>query len=208
MFRRSTWIILIAFAILLAGTLFWQQSKMKKASSEPTPTAMEEAFLFETNDATITGLVLQRSSDGKTLEFQHAESAWKLVKPSELAEGGDTDSAAVEAALSSLLSARIVAKPSGATDLAILGLEPPSSRILVMLDNGEQININIGKVTATGSGYYALTEARVIYVVNKYSLDAVLGLLDAPPIVVPPTSTPVDLSVTTPITATLPAVTP
>lgn len=186
MIRRQTWIILGLFLLLLASTLFWQQTKLKKASEE-TPviaTQEKEETLFDPSSAPISYLMLQRVEDGTTIEFQKQSGQWTMLKPK-----AEAEITTIESAVSSLFSATIIAKPSEATDLAVLGLQPPVYRMLVSLESGKKITINIGKSAGTGTGYYVLTDTRVVYLVNKYSLDALIRLLDVPPIMPSPTPT-------------------
>ena len=202
MIRRSTWIILGLFAVLLGGALFWQQTRQKNAPAEPTPTPGVQEYLFEMNGPTITAVTVQRSEDGKTLQMARLDGAWKLVQPAT----EFSDSPQIESAISSLLTARIIAKPSGATELEVLGLTPPAYTFVVSLDNGKQVTINVGKAAVAGTGYYVLSDARVVYLVNKAAFDTLIRMLDVPPLLPTPTPEPVLLP-TEALTET-PAVTP
>lgn len=188
MIRRQTWVILGLFVILLAGAVFWQQTKLKNAPEETSavPTTVPEEYLFDQTGAPISRLLIQRSEDGTTLEMLKQEGAWALVQPKAEA----TDSTTIESMISSLLSARIIAKPSGATDLVVLGLQPPAYRIVVGLESGQQIVINVGKASSVGTGYYVLTPDRVVYTVNKFGLDSLIHMLDYPPALPTPTLEP------------------
>ena len=62
--------------------------------------------------------------------------------------------------------------------------------MLVGLENGQKITINVGKAAGAGTGYYVLTDARVVYIVNKFSLDSLIGMLDLPPVMPTPTPEP------------------
>jgi hypothetical protein len=175
---------------------------LKNASEVPTITPGTEESLFQADGPAINHITLQRVEDSKTLELQQENSVWKLIQPAT----ESTDSAAVESAVTSLLSARIVAKPSGATDLVILGLNPPVYRVLVSLENGQQVTINVGKAAGTGTGYYVLTNARQVYIVNKFGLDSLIHMVDYPPILPTPTpapeTTPEPTEVMQPVTPT------
>jgi hypothetical protein len=83
MIRRQTWIILGFFVVLLAGTLFWQQTKLKNASKE-TPaveTPVQEENLFDPAGAPISYIKIQRVEDGTTLEMQKQQGVWILLQP-------------------------------------------------------------------------------------------------------------------------------
>jgi hypothetical protein len=49
--------------------------------------------------------------------------------------------------------------------------------------------VNVGKSTPTGSGYYVLDSGadRAIYVIGKFNIDAMTGLIYQPPVL--PTAT-------------------
>lgn len=188
MIRRQTWFILGLFVVLLAGTLFWQQTKQKNAPEETATVATpdQEENLFDPTGAGISYVKIQRVEDGTTLEMEKRAEGWELLLPKAWA----TESSTIESAITSLFSARIVAKPTGATDLTVLGLQPPVYRVQIGLENGQKITMNIGKAAGAGTGYYVLTDARVVYIVNKFSLDALIGMVDTPPIMPTPTLEP------------------
>jgi hypothetical protein len=188
MIRRQTWIVLGVFVVVLAGGLFWQQTRLKnEPESTPTMAALpQDEFLFDLTGASIVQVKVERVEDQKVVELKRVDDAWQLLEPA----GQETDSAAVESIVSSLLTARIVAKPTGAADLAVLGLQPPVYRVLVTLQNNEQVVINIGNLAGTGAGYYVLSSARVVYVVNQFGLSGLIQMVDAPPVVPTPTLEP------------------
>ena len=97
---------------------------------------------------------------------------------------------AVESAVTQLLSLRTLSTMQQVPDLKAIGLDPPAYRILLTLSDGQQITINVGAATPTGSGYYVLVSERPLYVVNKYGIDAFLELVDSPPIQPLPTLDP------------------
>ena len=184
MVRRSTLIIVVVFALLLAGTLFWQRSK-QGASTDATPTVGEE-YLLDL-DANVTGMRIS-NADGKVVELaRDDQSQWQLTWP----KGEQTDVAAAESAFGQLMSLRIVTTLGQVPDAEATGLATPAYKILLVLDNGQQVMINVGKQTPTGSGYYVLSSDRKLHVVDQFGLDSVLQLVDSPPVLATPTPEPV-----------------
>jgi hypothetical protein len=185
MIRRTTWIILAIFVILLAGTLIWPRiKKAPKAEATPT-TGVSNEMLFNLGGGTIKALTIQ-DDQGKTVDLvKNDDQTWSLKLP----EAGPADSTTVDSALSQLVTSRTLASPSSVTNLVDFGLEPPRYKFLIVLDNDKQIIVNVGKATPNGSGYYVLTsDQRILYVVNKQGLEPVIALLTTPPLA--PTPTP------------------
>ena len=186
MIRRNTWIILVLFLALLAGTLFWNQTKGKAkptATPAPVPTS---ANLFDLGNAAVVGLTVQ-DAQGKMVIFKRdANALWVMTRPAEA-----IDTQKLQDALTNFTGARIIARPESVASLADFGLEPPAYRILLVLDSGKQVTLNISQPNSIGTGYYVLdSETRQVYVVSKSNLDTVLDLLENPPY--PPTPTPTE----------------
>ena len=208
MIRRSTWIILGIFILLSAATFFWQKYG-KEAEAKATPTAEQDLLLNLTSK--VTGLRIEGVRSDIVEVSRDAQGQWKLTIPA----GQETDTGAVEAAVSQLSSLRILSAFEQGLDLGGAGLVVPSYRITTSLEDGESIVLNIGKATATGSGYYVQMGEKGIYVVSKYSLDSIIKLLQNPPIkptstssigtetIAPETTTP-SISIETPSSTTTP----
>jgi len=191
MIRRNTWIVLIIFAVILAATLYWQQTRGSRVEQPEGEPSQESSVVFDVGSAQVVGVTVQDSA-GKSLRLvRDSESNWKMTVPVENAAENST----VETAITQLLGSTSSTSLSSTTPLEDLGLAVPDKYIVLDLEDGRQVNINIGKITPTGSGYYVLTSDRKIVVVSTYSLDTVFKLLENPPI--QPTPTPeVDLEIT------------
>lgn len=177
MIRRSTWVVLLVFAVLLAVGFFWQRSQDQKLSeATPTPAeTTEKQFLFD-----IAGEV-------SSLRIEHVgEKSIELVKDENgqwgVAGSPDTaiDSASIEAAVGQLSTMPLVSTLQNIPQLQDLGLEPPAYRVLVIQKDGTQSMASVGNPAPTGSGYYVLTSDRRVYIVNEFSLQAILDLVDQP----------------------------
>lgn len=184
MIKQNTWIALIVFMLLLVVMLILQGVKTSKvAEVAPTPTS---GLLFPQLDVgKIVAFTLQRSESFERLVLEKMEGQWVLKEPA----AEMTDTAIVESNLSQLVSLRILSAPTLNATLEELGLKPPVYRILIQLEDGEQLVLNVGSETPTGSGYYLLTSYRRVVVVNKFALDTIIAMLDQPPIL-EPTPTP------------------
>ena len=188
MIRRSTWVVLVIFAIVLAAAIFWQRAK-KSAPVEATPTASSQ-LLFDQAGSEIQKVTIQ-NADGEMVVLERGlDNTWILTVPQTEA----TDKTTVETAISQLLSSRIVSTLSGDLPLADLGLKPPAYKIAVDFKDGQQSVLYVGKPTSISSGYYVFTGGGDRYVVSKSNLDAVLQLSITPPILVTPTPEVIDIT--------------
>lgn len=191
MIRKPTWIILLVFLVLLAAVFLWQRSQDQKAA-QATPTAAgaaERQNLFDI-EGEIASLRIERVGD-KSIELVRGEDGkWTLVGSPD----APIDSAALDSLADSLASLPLVNTLQNIPEMEALGLNPPSYRILVVLQSGSQLIASVGKATPTGSGYYVLTGDRGVYVVNQFSLQSILDLVDNPPYLPTPTPLPAEMT--------------
>jgi hypothetical protein len=177
MIRRSTWIVLLVFAVLLAVVFFWQRSQDQK-SSEATPTAAEATerqYLFDIAGE-VASLRIEHVGD-KTIELVKDENGQWIQAGSPTSA---IDSASVDAVMGQLSTLPLVSTLQNIPQLQDLGLEPPSYRILVIQKDGTQLVASVGNPTPTGSGYYVLAGDRRVYIANEFGLQAILDLVDKP----------------------------
>jgi len=181
MIRRSTLIIVVIFAALVVVAVFWQRSQdEKEASATPTETTQ---YLFQF-DSKIDRLRLERSAGGLVELGRDEQGIWTLLYPA----GQETDIGAAESAVTQLLALPVVSTLPEGPSLQDAGLSSPTYRLVIDLDDGSQVVMNVGKATPTGTGYYVLVSGQGLAIVSKYSLDPFLNLVESPPI--KPTPTP------------------
>jgi hypothetical protein len=186
MIRRSTLVLLVVFVALAAGAILWQRSQDQKGTSEATATPGSQLlFHFKGN---INGLRLERASGGVLELSRDAQGAWALTYP----KAEETDVAAVEGAVSQLISVPVLSTLEEGPSMEAAGLATPAYRLLINLDDGSQVVMNIGNVTPTGTGYYVLVSQQGMSIVSKYSLEPILKLLDNPPVKLASTPTASD----------------
>jgi hypothetical protein len=192
MIRRSTWIILGIFLLLIASTLIWQRYR-KEEEAKVTPTPEQEMLLNLTSK--IISLRIEGVGSQIVEIVRDEQGQWKLAIP----EGHETDTNtdSVESAVSQLSNLRILSTFEQGLDLGATGLVVPAYKITISLEDGQQVVVNVGKATATGSGYYVLLGEKGVYVVSKYNVDSILELLQNPPI--KPTPTPLIETETAPV---------
>jgi hypothetical protein len=189
MIRKSTWIIVLVFIALVGATILWQRSQKEK-TPEATPTTATRLYLFDLPEK-IVFMRLDRVGD-RQLELQRdAQDNWQMTSPA----GMQVDNNALDPALSQLAVLQVLSTLEQPPALDVLGLDKPAYRLLIKMADGSQALANVGKETPTGSGYYVLSGDRQIVVVDKTGMDAILQMVDTPPVLLVPQSTEMNLPV-------------
>jgi hypothetical protein len=192
MIRKTTWIIVLIFAVLLVVVILWQRSQDKQEAAA-TPQASEAVTanqdLFSVQGE-IAGLRIEHVGDKAVEMKQDGAGQWSLTG----ASAAILDKAAMDSVVSSLAAMPVVSTLPNPPTLQDLGLDPPSYRILVTLQNGDQLIASVGKLAPTGSGCYVLSGDRRVVIVNEFSLQSVLDLVDKPPFPPTPYPLPSDLA--------------
>ena len=118
---------------------------------------------------------------------RNTEGAWALKQPLEAA----AEQGSSEAAASQVLTMRILEKIAK-IDPDLVGLREPAYILTVKFSNGTERSAHIGVVTPSESGYYVQdSSGGEVFVISKSSVDALLGLLNAPPYLETLTPSPV-----------------
>jgi uncharacterized protein DUF4340 len=177
MIRRSTVVyIMILFAVL--AVYLYANSREPSIDIEATPAPTTEvSYLFPADEGTPTDIQIKAKS-GETVELaRNPEAAWTLKQPIE----AGAEQASSEAASSQVSSMRVLEKISK-IDPGLVGLKEPEYILTVKFDTGTERTVHIGVVTPTESGYYVQdASGGEILILTKSSVDALLGLLTAPP---------------------------
>jgi hypothetical protein len=200
MIRRSTWILLAAFAVVLAGAIIWTRARPAPGSvvaAEATPTP-EPLWSVPATD--ILGLRLEDLETGAIVEVRRGDeqTPWQMVKP----DAGPADAARVEWAVTALVSPRPQGTLPVPDDLEPFGLAEPSQRVTVFMAGDVTRSLEIGRASPAGGVFYVTVPGRAqIVMLNQYSLLDVLSLLyelpyaptatQGEPTSLPPTVTPV-----------------
>ena len=193
MVRRSTWIVLGIFVLLLVSLLVYQRVSKKEADEEPVVDIAELSNLEPIEqlfnipiDAYVTGLLVENYEGGRVeIRRNGKEEDWLLIEPA-----GDADQDTIDRVIDQILSVEIDESLTEEIGLDSLGLEEASKTISLRISNGGVFKLYIGDVTITNTSYYARITGRNPLVLKKFPLDSVLNWLDDPPIQDPPTSTP------------------
>lgn len=184
MVRRTTWILLGAFAVVVLAYAGWR--RFAPAPAEATPTAGPESPWSISPEQVETIRLADLSDPAVVVLRRDLESGWRMLAP---AIGG-ADAGRVEAALTAMLAPVVAQTLDPATDLELFGLSPAQYRMTLLMVDGTAHSMDVGAVDPTGSVYYAQVpgDGRVL-LVSRFSLEDLLGLLGTPPYPLP-TETP------------------
>lgn len=193
MIKRSTWIILGIFIVLIAVAIYLQ-NQPQEASDVLEPT-IDLSILKEVTpiykldeDEFITNLRLTDIMDNEIqfLRSEDTEIGWTMiVTDTEIS----VDIVAFENSISQLNSLTSDADLDPGTDRSAIGLSEPLHQIFIETNKGASYQVDIGSPTITGNGYYVSVNGDQPLVVNKFIIDALTGYVEAPPY--QPTPTPV-----------------
>lgn len=196
MIKRSTWIVLAIFLVLLAVALLLPRlQKGREAEQTPTATATPES-LFDVTDLVVLEInITGPDNQSLVLRRETAADEWKVVGfPPE-----DTDVFAAGSVAGQIFALRIQRRLENVPPLSQMGLIMPPYMITLKQEDGRLLVLKIGDRTPTGSGYYVQLGSADPVVVSKVDLDSILSSLENPPLLPTPTpqatSTP-DLTLT------------
>jgi hypothetical protein len=207
MIRRTTWIILGVFVVLL-GVAWYLQRNKPAAAVQPTPTPGRQ-YLFEIQENNIKKLEITNNQGKRVVLARDASGVWSLQVPKAAA----TDVGQAESAVTQLVTLSVVNTLDATPQVDASGLANPTDVITVTMDNGPLQIAYIGKMTPIQNGYYAqLGKDGQSMVLDSNGVNALMQILDSPPILgtATPTGQPAITATDTP-SATVqpsPSVTP
>ena len=172
---------------MLVGAYYYLNNRAQPADIALTvEPAAEVSYLFTAEDGVPTSIRIE-SKVGDTVEVaRNAENAWALILPIK----ATADQGLAEAAASQVTTMQILDRLPD-IDPEIVGLTDPEYILMVKFTGDVERNVKIGVITPTESGYYVQNVDGETVIVSKSSLDALLGLLNNPPYLETPTSSPI-----------------
>ena len=177
MIKRTTWIVVAFFMIILTVAILFQRNQ-KSIEAQTTPTQNPEILInHEANE--IIFLSVENSTGEKVALELDQDGIWIFIEP----ESVEVDTPALNTVINQIGTLREVTKISTVTRKEDFGLDQPSFKIQIRFVDGNDFNLNIGKITPTESGYYIDTGQQEIFVVNKLGIDAITDLIHNPPVI-------------------------
>jgi hypothetical protein len=185
MIRRSTWIVLGIFILLLLGIILWPKISKNTEPVEPTPTVIIQLPVFDLEGRDVIGIAISdQTGEGILFERENPTAAWVVSgQPTEL-----VDSEIFINTVRNLAYLLIDTQFQTEPQLTAMGLDSPSYTIQLTLDNAEKVILYIGNLVPTGGGYYVKVDNNPAVVVSQTDLDFITSSLKNPPLL--PTNTP------------------
>ncbi len=205
MMRRSTWIVLGIFILLVAFAVIFQRYQANQPDNSATATPTTPAvYLYNLGNVLISHIKIADKT-GKYVDMYKdpLTGKWAIEGvPPEMA-----DSSQIESLSSQLLGLQVLETLTQTLSLAAVGLDTPAYTITLTTSAGSQDISYIGMPTAIGTGYYVRDGNGPVLIVDKTALDSILGMLTTPPVL--PTATPgvspsPEISPTTPVSQETP----
>lgn len=184
MIRRSTWVVLAIFVVLLAVVLFLPKIKGIEAEATPSLTpALESPFSFSVSDVVEFHV---SSPEGVLVKVKRGEdNKWKLIEPEEeISESNN-----IEGVVSGVININLLSKIDPPPPADVSGIASPQYTVTMINASGKEEKFSIGNLTPTSSGYYIETTDKQVFVADKYKIDQVIELAQNPPIKETPTPT-------------------
>ncbi len=186
--RRSTWIVLGVFILLVGFTVVFQRYQANKTANTPTATATPttpSVLLYNLSDTQVKDIKIADSSGSYIDLFQDpASSSWAI----EGVPVGQADSTKIKSISNELLALLVEETLPSNISLSSVGLETPTYTITLTTTLNQVSVTYIGMPNAIGTGYYIRQNDGQIMIVDKSSLDVILNALKEPPLL--PTATP------------------
>lgn len=185
--KRTTWIILGVFILVLAGFLLFQNNeKNKETTDEDTgPTSTPVPSLRSFDDQDLVSISYEEAGE-LYIKLEKVDTLeWTVTTHPE----GQVTAGNIEELLSYLSNLELVSVLSSSPSLSDIGLDEPEKALQLEYEDGTSYTISIGTETALADGYYAtVDDYDAVVVLPVSSIDQVIALMDDTTL--PPTPTP------------------
>lgn len=180
--RNLTIVLVIVFVALLIYVLVVQVPK-DQAQANITPSPMVSNYVWSIQAEQIAGVrVLDKAQNLSVAFAKGADGVWTITEP----ENRPADSAQITNELYKFTGLYVRSELTTTTDLTPYGVLSPTYTIEVNLTDGSALKADVGNLNPTSSSYYVLRQGEtVVLLVNKSSIDGIVGLIAAPPYIVP-----------------------
>lgn len=186
MIRRSTWITLAAFIVVLVAAIWWTRARPSQGTASGGTATPTRTAIWSLTETDLVGFRVEDLSGKKTVELKRdATNGWQVVQPKD----APADSAAVEQAATSLLVLVPTDALPAVPDLSPFGLAQPRYRLTVFSKDGVSRSIGVGRLSPTGGSIYVQAPGRTdVLLVSQYAIQDALNMVDSPPYLTTPTA--------------------
>ncbi|MGD8813931.1 MAG: DUF4340 domain-containing protein [Anaerolineales bacterium] len=181
MIRRTTWITLAVFVVLLGFAIWW--TSFRQQTTDTTTPVVTPSPIWSLTASDVDVLRVEDPTSGEAVELHRDDDEqWVLAEPVEAA----ADVMRVESAVSWLAAPVAERTLDPVNDFAPYGLAEPSKIVRVDLKDGSSLSLEIGREAPTSSVVYVRVSGRPeIHTLSIYALNTVLDLLSDIPMAAP-----------------------
>jgi hypothetical protein len=184
--RRTTWILLLLFGLLIIFTWVYTRYKANNQveTATPTPQPTSEKVYDLTNLQ--VGELKIVSNEGNSIDLYRDASTsnnWAIRD----VPVDQADNVGIETTISQLLSIEVIDSLAATPPLDSIGLASPVYTMTLTTVDGNQIITYVGIKNAIGTGYYVRVGSGPIIIVNDLTLDEILNYIQKPPLKATPT---------------------
>jgi hypothetical protein len=185
MVRRSTWVLLGIFIVLVGFTWYFQRNQSEKTITETTVPTVTMAHLYNLDSTQVNEVMIADGIGNKIDLYRDQETLQWAVKDIPLEE---VNSFQIESVLAQFYAIQSMETLTQTVPYDSIGLADPTYTIMIKTSDGSESITYVGTQTAIGNGYYVRIGDGAVNIVEKVALDEVLNLVSTPPLVV--TATP------------------
>ena len=185
MVSRTTWILLIIFALLVGFAWLFQHYQTNSADNAATITpTIGLANIYNLIGKQVNEVSIADSTGGKIQFIRDNESEqWSMYD----IPVDQVDSLQIESFFAQLFVMKAEETLTHTPPLDAVGLVIPAYTISIKTANGESINTYVGSLTPIGNGYYVRVNSGPIVIVDNTVLGDVVNMVANPPFIATPT---------------------
>jgi hypothetical protein len=185
MIRKTTWITLCVFIILVLAALYINEQN-KNVPEGVTPTPELKSILSGNDTEDIIQIIIEDASGAKIDLKLTDNGQWKFNDSTP----GELDQNIISERIRTIKDIEEMSPLPNPPSLEDLGLIKPAYTIRLVYKNQDQTTILIGNQTTVNNGYYIKVDNKQPQVVNKYDINPLINILTEPPVLGTPTVTP------------------
>lgn len=185
MVRRSTWIVLAIFVLMVAAAVLLP--RLQKTDETPESTATNQPTQIKVYDLGLEDVVWIQFMDmqGKLVEVERESPTADWVMVGETVD--TSDSIRIGSIAGQLMAMQALRTFETELGVNAVGIDNPNYTVTVRTATGDVIINKIGNLNAVGSGYYIKVDDEPVVIVAKIVIDEILGILTEPPLAATPT---------------------
>ncbi len=172
MIKRSTWYLLV-FSLVLLIIIFVIENNGQEDAIKAVTTVPPPEKVIPMNHFSQLQSISYKNSRGETLVLNKNNGNWSISS-----DPARVNQAVIAELLANLESLEIKARLDYPKNIEDLGITPNGDRVTITGLQGDNINIRIGMLSPTGSGYYIQVNDSAPILVSKGGLETIINLLN------------------------------